>query len=389
MRHRLEVVGLVSVMWLVAFGCSSSNDGDGVLEAEAVPTTPSTEFDLAESCARIAKRHEIVRDVDVRTGLIRWACGDVPGVTDPDLGQEYCEYHPVQSGRVVNRASDLRPDAALDCVFTTVFTGSRLASKLRSAMAAPENLGTTPQSDAIVEMQRSFNTRSAATQLISDCQWDGASTSAFQGYLRMAACYEAYARGGDNAAELRRQCRGAVSISDTKWTQLQGLGARIEAPSAEGYERQRDVAGCLAVRGRSSSPWRNSDAMICSRAARAAADCSCDFNAVPSSVVGIPMTGWSNDALPSGCRLARVDGEDYPLVVICRATAEDVADIPLHAEHARSVQTFCHDRFGVDIVLKLPFRSLTSEGSCARDPGFCAEYMNGETPPIADAGSEH
>ncbi len=376
MRKRLAVVGLVGMSWIASSGCGSETRDDGSLESAAVPPTPSTRFDLAESCTRLVKRHETVRELDVRSGLIRWGCGDVPGVTDPDFGQEYCEYHAVQKGRIVYRGADLDAAAPLECVFTSVFTGAGEADVLGAAMRSPENLGMATQDDDIVEMQNYFNSRSAATGLFRDCQSRGSSPSSVEQNLRMAACYSAWAAGGDQASELRQTCRAATTISDATWQRLQTLGAKILLPTDTGYESQRDVAACLAVRG-AGKPWRNSDPMICSRVARAAAECACDFEPVPSSVMGVAMTGWSNDALPTGCRFARVSGQDYPSLVLCRATEEDVADIPLNAQHSRSVQTFCHDRFGVDIVLKLPFRALATPGTCSSEAGFCSAYMHG------------
>ena len=80
----------LSTVIVAASGCSAPSEEDlGSAEGAAPPANPSGNYALAETCSRLFKRHEVVHDLDLEVGTIRWACGDVPGVTDPDLGQEY------------------------------------------------------------------------------------------------------------------------------------------------------------------------------------------------------------------------------------------------------------------------------------------------------------
>ena len=379
-RRNLTTAGAMAVLGALATvlgaGCSSANEDElGINSAAQTPSEVSSTIDLGDTCARLFKRHESVRPVDMQQGVIRWGCGDVPGVTDPDLGQEYCEYEAVQNGKPIKKASELTT-GPVTCVFTSVFTGTNMASTLRPAMADPANLGVAATADAIVQMQHGFNTRGAATTLISDCS---DTTDSLQSRLRRAACYQAYAAGGPNQAQLKTVCN--QTLSDSTWAQAQQLGAKLLNPGDDGYDAQRDIAGCMAVRGAGVS-WRNSDPMICSRASRSASECSCQFNAVPNALPGIPFTGWVDDQIPSSCRFAKVNGAPYPYLALCQLTDQEVADLPLNPQYARSVSNFCHDRFGVDLVMKLPLRALQQSGTCQQSAGFCAQYMsNSSTPP--------
>jgi hypothetical protein len=363
---------------LLAAGCSAPAEDDlGSGTAAQTPSTVSDAIGLGDSCARLFKRHESVRPIDMQQGVIRWGCGDVPGVTDPDLGQEYCEYEAVQNGKPVKKASDVVSGGGpVTCVFTSVFTGAGQAQTLRPAMADPANLGVAATSDAIVQMQHGFNNRGAAVTLISQCSDEGDS---LQGRLRKAACYQAYAAGGPNQAQLKTLCEGSLSSSST-WAQAQNLGAKILDPNEDGYDLQRDIAGCMAVSDAGVS-WRNSDPMICSRVSRTASECSCQFNSIPNTLVGIPFTGWVDDQIPSSCRLAKVNGQPYPYLALCQLSDQEVSDLPLNPQYQRSVANFCHDRFGVDLVMKLPLRALQASGSCTQSGAFCSEYMSASPPP--------
>ena len=236
-------------------GCSAgpraANDL-GSATADQTPSNATNTLDLGDSCARLFKRHESVRPVDMQQGVIRWGCGAVPGVTNPDLGQEYCEYEAVQNGKPIKKASDLTT-GPVTCVFTSVFTGAGQAATLRPAMADPANLGKAASADAIVQMQHGFNNRGAAVGLISDCSQKNEDLTT---RYRDAACYQAYAAGGPNAAQLKTLCNGSLS-NDSTWAQAQQLGAKVLNNGDDGYDAQRDIAGCMAVSGAGES-WRNS-----------------------------------------------------------------------------------------------------------------------------------
>jgi hypothetical protein len=371
-RRNLTVAAIAALVTVLGAGCSTAVDEElGRAQGAATPgDTSSNPFTFAQTCDRLFKRHASVRAIDMQQGVIRWGCGDVPGVTDPDLGQEYCEYQAVQNGKPVRRPSDLTT-GPVSCVFTSVFTGAGEAARLRPAMADPANLGVAAQSDGIVQMQRGFNTRGAAITLISDCSDRSDDLVSRQ---REAACFQMYAQGGAAATQLQQICAGDLSDESSNWRQAQSLGVRVLANGEPGYEAQQDIAGCMAVKGAGVS-WRNSDPMICSRVSRTTSECSCGFNSIPSSLMGLPFTGWVDDQIPSSCRLAKVDGAPYPYVAICALTDQEVADLPNNPQYSRSIANFCHDRFGVDLVMKLPLRALQRAGSCGSSAGFCADYM--------------
>jgi hypothetical protein len=341
---------------LLVAGCSSASEDIDGSEAAATPGNPANNLQLAETCVRMFKRMEAVHDLDMRTGLIRWGCGDVPGVTNDDLGQEYCEDQVVQDGAIKKKAAELNPSGgAVSCVFTSVFADAHQDAILKPAMADPANLGVAAGASGVVQMRKGFNTRGAATQLMSDCKNSGTS-SAVATRLRVSACYQAYARGGENAAQLATICKSNLSQA-ANWDQAVALGARLAQNGEPDFEQQRDIASCMAVT-QAGVPWRNSDPLICSRTARSSSECSCQWNAVPNDLVGFEFTGWVDDHIPAGCRLAKVGGQDYPYVAICPVTQQEVADMPLNPLYAGNMGNFCHDRFGVDLVLKLPIRAL-------------------------------
>jgi hypothetical protein len=401
LRH-LAVGSFVGITGLgLAAGCSSvANDEDvGVTEGAATPAAPANLFEQALTCDRLFKRHEAVRELDLQQGVIRWACADVPGVTDPSFGQEYCEYHAVQNGKLINKATEISPTGGkVSCVFTSVFTGAGQANMLGAAMADPSNLGvpvvtttstgTATPDKAIVEMKIGFNSRGAATQLFSDCvrtgtDHSGTSSLDFTKRMRATACYQAFARGGDNAARLKELCKSG-NVSDTAWAEAQTLGAKIVEKGDESYERQQDITACMGVRG-AGSPWRNSDPMICARVGRTANDCSCRFNPVPNALMGVPFTGWTNDSFPSSCRLAKVANADYPYLAICDLSSEQVDDVALNPLYSRSLVTYCHDKFSQDLVMKLPIRALQKAGTCVTSEGFCSDDMSvPPTPPVTE-----
>src|SRR4051794_17131818 len=149
-------------------GCSSAaSDGGGDTgdEQDVVPASAKTLFDQAGVCDNVFKRHAAIRDSDMRDGLLRWECGDVPGVTGPDLGQEYCEYHASSGGKLVKAAKDLAQAQKLSCVFTGVYADvkddenrdgswgtetSKYAKTLATAMTDKSNLGVATDPNLLV-----------------------------------------------------------------------------------------------------------------------------------------------------------------------------------------------------------------------------------------------
>src|SRR5690242_3992005 len=82
-------------------GCSTAQD-DGEAGTENLTPAPATTlFDQANVCDQLLSRHDGVRDADLKAGILRWDCADVRGVTNPDRGQEYCEYEAVANGKAI------------------------------------------------------------------------------------------------------------------------------------------------------------------------------------------------------------------------------------------------------------------------------------------------
>jgi len=372
-RHFAGAALAAATISLLAIGCSTTTEDLDSSEAAATPPSPRTNFELAETCSRMFKRHEAVREIDMREGVIRWGCGDVPGVTDADLGQEYCEYQVVQDGKIKIKSSELDPAGGpASCVFTGVFTGAGVQAQLNAALADPANLGVAATSAGITQMRKGFNSRGAATTLVRDC--GNASGAQLDMRLRTAACFAAYAKAtGEAQTQLGNVCKGNLA-TPAVWDQATALGVKIAAQGEEGFETQRDISSCMATRN-AGLTWRNSDPMICSRTARSTNECGCKWNPVPNDLMGFEFVGWAGPELPAGCRFAKVDGQDYKTLVLCQVTPEEVADIPLNPAHSRNMANFCHDRFAMDLVMKLPLRALQTAGSCQNSSPFCGEYM--------------
>ena len=57
------------------------------------------------------------------------------------------------------------------------------------------------------------------------------------------------------------------------------------------------------------------------------------------------------------------------------AGRDELSDLALNPLYNRSLQNFCHDFAGKDLVLKLPLRALQQTGTCQTSAPFCSEYM--------------
>ena len=356
----------------IATGCGAEESAVTGDEDNVVPAAAETLFDQAGVCDAILKRHSTVRTTDLKDGTIRWNCGDVAGVTDQDRGQEYCEYHAVAGGKVVQSIGEVPSGAKIQCVFTGVYqdmTGKD--TKLKTAMADKANLGAKPSETRVVRMEKGFNSRGAATALIEDCH-DGYDQPLDE--IRQAACYQASLVGGTKGKKLDKLCRGQNLADEARWKKAVALGAKVAVPGDANYEAQRDIAGCVRTHVASPATWRNSDPMICGRVVRATSECSCDYNAIPVAVEGFTFTGWTNDQLPTGCRYAKVDGAEYKHLVICEASAGEYEDLQTNAEWSGDLQGFCHDRFSTELVMKAPIRLLEKPDTCKQDAAFCKAY---------------
>ena len=374
------MIAMMSTGIVLCSGCSTNAEevsaGD---EQDIVPESAKTLFDQVGVCDKTLDRHKGIKEVDLKDGLLRWACGDVPGVTGKDLGQEYCEYHAVQNGKPVVTAGDLAQDKKLSCVFSSVYSDVKetanatrqYASKLAGHLASTENLGVETDPKVAV-MARGFNSRGAATALISDCANDA--TSAPKDEERQVACFEAAMKNPSNAAELTRICRSKTSLDDeAEWAKVVALGAKVAQPGDENHAWQRDRAACLRTRAAKGLDWRNSDPMICARVSRAAAECKTSYNPVPEALDGFVFTGWVNRALPAGCRKAKVEGKDYDQLVICDASDSEVEDIATNPAWAGDVSMFCRERFGNDLVMMAPIRALEATKP-THEGAYCSLY---------------
>lgn len=401
---KISIFGSVAafVALACAAGCSSAEQAQTGDDQEAKPLGPSNLFDQAELCDKNFQRHAAIREADLRDGLLRWACGDVPGVTGPDLGQEYCEYKAVSAGKVVTKSTDVK-NGKLTCVFTGVYKDVRsgptgqfkageqeaIQKKLTDALATKENLGVATDPSVTI-MKVGFNSRNAAADLIEKCKTDAKLTT---NELRQSACYEASKTHPENADALKKACRGQDLSDEKRWADVQKLGAAVAELGAPNYDGQRDIAACLRTHKHfCSSPtsctsWRNSDPMICARVVRAAGECGVDYKAypatIPSSVDGFTFTGWTNRALPPGCRKVKVDGKDYDHLVLCDASGAEVEDLETNPAWANDLTQFCRERFGNDLVMMAPLRAISQLPVQAGQGQFCSWYQQtaGSPPP--------
>ena len=314
---------------------------------------------------------------------MRWECGDVPGVTGPDLGQEYCEYHASAGGKLVSAAKDIPQGQKLSCVFTGVYAdvkgtpaaSATYATTLGSALADPANLGAAAD-PALTIMKVGFNSRGAATSLIHDCAANANGAPADE--ARQAACYQASLVNGPNQTKLAAACRGKVLTDDKQWAPVAAMGAKVAVPGDANFESQKDIVACLRTAAAKGVTWRNSDPMICTRVTRAVNECKVAFEPIPDAVDGFTFTGWTNRSIPAGCRYAKVNGKDYPNIVLCEASSAEVEDLDTNPQWSGNLQQFCHDRFANDLVMQAPIRALQTAGT--QDGTFCTAYNSNWSP---------
>lgn len=378
-------------------------DTDDVTEA-LEPPAAKVAFDEAQICDVRLSDKAAFRDVDLEQGVLRWKCGDVPGVTIPHLGQEYCEYHAVSGGNVVDRNADLKKlpaGAKVSCVFTSVFSDVKgwkspanetFEARLADELARPANLGVRAKSTDFARMQSGVNGRAAASILVDDCQ-DHAKKPQFNlKASRATACYRAAkARGANGALDPRlvKLCRG-VDLSNAKaWARVVRAGVSLARQGEADYETERDIASCTRAvfLGDKAVPWRNSDPSICGRIGRAVEECDASFpdddkqgnGAVPSAALGFTLTGWANRRLPVGCRHAKVDldgngtTEPFRHLVICDVNADVVDKARTSLAPLDPQDAFCNELFGRDIAVQAPIRAIASDQGSANTP-FCKKF---------------
>lgn len=341
-------------------------------------TKISTTFDQAVYCDQMVNRNAIVREIDMVDGTITWRCGDVEGIEGEQRGLEYCEYMAVSGGSRIDSISQLGEEP-LYCFFTAVFNDTFGKDQLLAeALAAPENFGV-PTDPGIVRMQKvGFNARSAADGLINFC-------STFPETLdqvRQAACAQASIAAeaaGDSARaqQLRDACRGRDLSNNATFAAAEALGARVLTEGEPGFQQQREIIGCIV-----SNTFLNADTTICGRTFRAGTECGCDWSPVPNALDGFLFGEWitpTNPGTPPECRLAKVDGQDYPHLMLCEVPEAEVAALrtdPDFAIFSNNLQKFCDARFGQKLAIQAPLRAIEIEGSCSAETEFCAAFTN-------------
>lgn len=357
-RRKVSVFG-IAAFGLAAFaggGCSSLGEGASG-EQDLTPAMPETIEEQRALCVDRVKENGAFRQRDLELGVVRWKCGDVTGVNGADLGQEYCEFHAYQDGVLADRMAPSRVRAnKVECLFTGVFKDVRPEGPEAEAYGlrlneqvsdGPNNLmNAAGKRNAITVMSGPFNSRIAATILLKDC----AETTQYTAELINAA-------------------------SDEVVCSADGAGCYT----------QKDVEACITIAGNGVG-WRNSDPIICGRAARATM-CGAKMGALPDALDGFFITDWEADlgkavamftgrgteppSLPERCRYATIDGKPYLQLVICRPTAQDVD----RYKNGPGLQQLCSDVFGPKLSMSAPLGLVTEPGH--DDEPFCKQFHDG------------
>jgi len=409
----LGALGLV----LAAVGCSAGGEDTDDAAGAVTPGGPAfdTQFELAQHCDSIVREKEGVRDNDLATGNVRWMCSDVAGVTfrpcatkdgaideskvvrqsdgrikdkatgkfcdDPrrrtDFGQEYCEYHAVVNGQIVDK-ENRPPNGTVECVFTS---GHRDADpvngfnvrKHSDALQSRLELSSAPD-PALVQMQVGFNSRGAADQLIKDCQEAGASMSDadWKTAERQVACVRA-AKVAEDAGPIEAACKTDLS-KDANWRKALAAGvkelAETTEPEFKSQDATADVVACTAAYKLSESgaivSWRNSDPMICQRVLRAARECGDSFAPLPRNYPGFAMTNWEDPVkAPAGCEPLG-GGQN---LLVCRPSPNEVTKAKTAG---KSMQAMCNEQFGSKIAMAAPVAVVAKKGS--KSSPFCQAF---------------
>jgi len=226
---------------LMGPGCESDETETGD-EQNVVPTGSDTPFELAGLCQENIQRHITVRPQELTDGVVRWQCGDRPGVDGiDDRGQEYCEYFAVSNGKRVDNFADADPAKPLACFFTSVYLdvapGTTRDAALATALGKKENLNAKVDK-GLVRMKGQFNSRGAATTLVSD----SVGVAKDKNDERQAACFLASIDPANkaNAEKLKDACNGKDLSVTSAWTKATKLGAKIPKTTATNYEMYKD-----------------------------------------------------------------------------------------------------------------------------------------------------
>jgi hypothetical protein len=382
-RRAAGSIGLLSfAMAGLAFlspGCEEDSVETGD-EQNVVPEGATTPWELAGLCSENIQRHIAVRPQELADGVVRWQCGDRPGVDGAeDRGQEYCEYFALSNGKRADTYADIDPAAPLYCFFTSVYMDvtddTVLDAKLAKELAKKENANA-PISKDLIRMKGQFNSRGAATTLVVDAM----NAPKDVNDERQAACFLASTDPANsaNAEKLRTACRGQDLSNKTAWSKVTKLGVKIPTTKAANYQTYKDLVACMAVDNleHGGVDWRMSDPHIAQVTVRANDECGCAYTALPDALPGFLQGTWSSkDALPPGCRRVKVDGQDYAQMTLCEVPASERSDLETSLDYSENIQAFCNERYGKDIVLTAPLRAVETAGSCSKKTSeFCKAF---------------
>jgi len=371
-RRLVGVVFASAFVALTAVGCESIGTGD---EEDVVPAGSTSPWELAGLCQENITRHAGVRQQELADGVVRWQCGDRPGVDGADRGQEYCEYHAVSNGKIITTYDQIDQTKPLYCFFSSVYLDNdpkrdtTLATELSKAANLNAKIPAT-----MVRMKGQFNSRGAATTLVSDAM----AVPTDVNDQRQAACFLYGVNNPTKAASLEKACKGKNLATKTGWTKVTKLGVTIPKEGDATYEAYRDLVSCMSVGrlGNGGVDWRMSDPHITQVVVRANDECGCSYNALPTALEGFLQGTWSSkDALPPGCRRVKVAGADYQQMTICEVPKPEIGDLATSLDYSENLDGFCNERFGTNIVLTAPLRAVENPGSCTTKTGaFCSAF---------------
>lgn len=382
---RLSLLGFGLLLGVASIVGCSADDPTGGADQDITPEPKQTLFEQAQYCDALVRDKVGVREADLKSGVLRWKCGDVDGVTydtrqGAGFGQEYCEYHAVVNGAIVDGQNP--PNGQLSCVFSSVFTDNGL-DRRKLDQAIQSTIGAQSLAYGVSTMQIGFNSRGAAVALISDCE-DSGKYDSMVNSERQVACFKAWkAATPENKRKLRQACLESNLEDPTQWQAVLdlNLGVKDLDPGSAEYDIEKDVAACthgLTLGSRIVS-WRNSDPTICARAMRAANECGDSFNQLPGALEGFSMTSWVDDfdpatppQAPSGCKYVEVDGKPFDKLLVCSPPPDKVAQAKL--AH-KPMQTMCKEEFGGQIAMAAPIGAVANIGP-KRSP-FCDQFHAG------------
>lgn len=323
---------------LLASGCDdrgAARDAEGPEATECVGAKCDVPTGEGEDLCRERRDTAFANGKSAFTPTaLRWSCSDVPGVTEADRGQEYCEYWAI---------------ATLDeeqLAFGRIDGSSETDNGLALTDAQRDALASRDGSDVIGAcMFSSWNVDRDAS--CSDCE----------GILGFRA-------NADNfQARMSFNSFGAAKdlLDQCSTGQARDGGLRDDA-----YYR-----GCLHADDLFSTGWRKSDGAICS-ATIAMTDCGCtlasgggfDELGVPNEP-GFHLGSWDEqNAPPPGCHYVSIDDNASRVLVACEMTVDALVD------NQQDLKGWCRETYAERVVVHVPIdpTAVRCDASCAEQP---------------------